>query len=41
MTAYLFADIEVTDPDGFADYRKRVPAVVQAFGGRYLARRNG
>jgi len=38
MTAYLIADIEVTDPVGYEEYKKRVPAVVAAHGGRYLAR---
>lgn len=38
MTAYIIADIEVTDPETFAEYRARVPAVIAAHGGRYLAR---
>jgi len=38
MPAYLIADIEVTDPVGYDEYRKRVPAVIAAHGGRYLAR---
>ena len=38
MAAFLIADIEVTDPDGFGRYRAEVPAVVERFGGRYLAR---
>jgi len=38
MTAYLIADIEVTDPVGYDEYKKRVPAVIAAHGGRYLAR---
>jgi uncharacterized protein (DUF1330 family) len=38
MPAYLIADIEVTDTVGFDEYKKRVPAVIAAHGGRYLAR---
>jgi uncharacterized protein (DUF1330 family) len=38
MTAYLIADIEVTDPVGYEEYKKRAPAIIAAHGGRYLAR---
>ena len=38
MAAYLIADIEVTDPVGYEEYKKQVPAVIAAHGGRYLAR---
>lgn len=38
MTTYLIADIEVTDTHGYEEYKKRVPAVIAAYGGRYLAR---
>ncbi len=38
MAAYIIADIEVTDPEAFQEYRARVPAVIAAHGGRYLAR---
>jgi len=38
MPAYLIADIDVTDPVGYDEYKKRVPAVIAAHGGRYLAR---
>ncbi len=38
MPAYLIADIEVTDPVGYDEYKKRVPAIIAAHGGRYLAR---
>lgn len=38
MTAYLIADIEVTDPVGYEEYKKHVPAIIAAHGGRYLAR---
>jgi uncharacterized protein (DUF1330 family) len=38
MPAFLIADIDVTDPAGFEEYKKRVPAIIAAHGGRYLAR---
>ncbi len=38
MPAYVIADVEVTDPAGFEDYRSRVAATVAQFGGRYLVR---
>jgi uncharacterized protein (DUF1330 family) len=38
MPAYVIADVEVTDPAGFEEYRKQVPATVAKHGGRFLAR---
>jgi uncharacterized protein (DUF1330 family) len=38
MTAYLLADIEVTDPQAYEGYKKGVTASIAAFGGRYIAR---
>jgi len=38
MPGYLIAMIEVTDPKGFEEYRQRVPPLIAAHGGRYLAR---
>ena len=38
MPAYVIADVEVTDPDLFTEYRGLVEPIVKAFGGRYLAR---
>ena len=38
MPAYLFANVEVTDPAGYEQYRQRVTATIEAFGGRYLVR---
>jgi len=38
MPAYLIANITVRDPTGFDEYRARVPAVIAAFGGRYVVR---
>jgi uncharacterized protein (DUF1330 family) len=38
MAAYVIADLEVTDPARFAEYRQRVPATLAAYGGRFLVR---
>ncbi|HVE90522.1 MAG TPA: DUF1330 domain-containing protein [Burkholderiaceae bacterium] len=38
MPAYLFANVDVTDPEGYDEYRQRVGATMQAYGGRYLVR---
>ena len=38
MAAYLVADIEVTDSDAYAEYRRTVGASIAAFGGHFLAR---
>lgn len=38
MSAYVIAQIEITDPDRYAEYVKQVPATIARFGGRYLAR---
>lgn len=38
MPAYVIADIEITDPVGYEEYRRRVPATITQYGGRYLAR---
>jgi uncharacterized protein (DUF1330 family) len=38
MAVYVVADIEVVDAAGFEEYRLKAPAVLAAYGGRYLAR---
>ena len=38
MPAYVIADVTVTEPTGFEEYRKQVPATVTKYGGRFLAR---
>ena len=38
MPAYIHAHIEVLDPVKFDEYRVRVKATVDAFGGRFLVR---
>lgn len=38
VAAYIFASVEITDPAAYEEYRRRVPAVIEAYGGRYLVR---
>ena len=38
MAAYIYASVEVEDPKAYEEYRKAVPAVIAAYGGRYLVR---
>jgi uncharacterized protein (DUF1330 family) len=36
--AFLIAEIKVNDPDGYKAYVAKVPAVTDAFGGRFIVR---
>jgi uncharacterized protein (DUF1330 family) len=36
MPAYVIAHLTVTDPEGFENYRKAVPPIIEAHGGRFL-----
>ena len=38
MTAYVIANLDVTDPEVFSDYGEQVFPVIKKFGGRYLVR---
>jgi uncharacterized protein (DUF1330 family) len=38
MPIYLIIDIAIIDPDVYGEFVARVPAVVEKYGGRYLAR---
>lgn len=38
MKGYVIAEVEVTDPALFEEYRKGVPETVAAFGGRFVVR---
>ena len=38
MAAYVIADIEMTDAARYEEYRRRVPATVAQYGGRFLVR---
>jgi uncharacterized protein (DUF1330 family) len=38
MAAYVIAEIDITDPNAYEEYRAKVPAVIEKYGGRYLVR---
>jgi len=38
MPAYSYANVVITDPATYEAYRKEVPGVIAAHGGRYLVR---
>jgi uncharacterized protein (DUF1330 family) len=38
MAAYVIANVEVTDPARYDEYRKRVPATLVPYGGRFVVR---
>ena len=38
MPAYVVAEVTVTDPATMEEYRKRVPATLAPFGGRFIVR---
>ena len=38
MAAYVIADIEITDPGAYEEYRAKVPATITQYGGKYVAR---
>jgi uncharacterized protein (DUF1330 family) len=38
MAAYMIAELDVTDAEGYEAYRTKVAATIEKHGGRYLAR---
>ena len=38
MPAYVIANVTVKDPERYPEYARQVPATLEPFGGRYLAR---
>ena len=38
MAAYIYGNIEITQPELYEEYRRDVPALIAAHGGRYLVR---
>lgn len=38
MAAYVLAQLDVHDPEGFQRYREKVASTIDQFGGRYLVR---
>jgi uncharacterized protein (DUF1330 family) len=38
MSAYVIAEIDITDPAAYEDYRRQVPEVIARYGGKYVVR---
>lgn len=38
MAAYVIVQLEITDPEGFAEYREKVGPQIEKRGGRYIVR---
>jgi uncharacterized protein (DUF1330 family) len=38
MSAYIIAELDITDPAAYEEYKQRVPAVIASDGGRYIVR---
>ena len=38
MAAYVIAEVEITNPEGYKEYTIHVPATIAKYGGRFLAR---
>jgi uncharacterized protein (DUF1330 family) len=38
MSAYVIVEIDVVDPVGYEDYKKRASATVEKHGGKYIVR---
>jgi len=38
MSAYIVVEVDVKDPERYADYRTMVPASLEVYGGKFLVR---
>jgi uncharacterized protein (DUF1330 family) len=38
MPAYVIAEVEVTNPEGYKPYTQMVPATIRQYGGRFIVR---
>ena len=38
MPAYVIAEVEITNPEGYKEYGAMVPPTITQYGGRFLAR---
>ncbi|MBV9835509.1 MAG: DUF1330 domain-containing protein, partial [Alphaproteobacteria bacterium] len=38
MTAYLIVEVETTDAELMAEYRKHTPGLIAQFGGKFIVR---
>jgi len=41
MAAYVLAEIEITNPEGYKAYTAIVPATIEQYGGKFLHRGGG
>jgi uncharacterized protein (DUF1330 family) len=39
MGAFMIIQADITDPEGFVEYAKQAPALIEKFGGRYRCMR--
>jgi uncharacterized protein (DUF1330 family) len=35
---YIFAEVEVTNPEGYKSYTQHVPATIEKYGGKFIVR---
>jgi len=38
MAGYVIAEVQVTDPERYEEYRRQVEGTIAAYGGKYLVR---
>ena len=38
MSAYVIVQVDIKDPDRYAEYRKMVPPSLEPYGGRFIVR---
>lgn len=38
MTAYVIADVQITDPEAYGEYVRATPETIAAHGGRFVVR---
>jgi uncharacterized protein (DUF1330 family) len=38
MAGYIIAEVQVTDPERYEEYRRQVEGTIAAYGGKYLVR---
>jgi uncharacterized protein (DUF1330 family) len=38
MAAYVIAEIDITDPKTYEEYRAKVPGVIAKYGGKFIVR---
>ena len=38
MRAYVIAEVDITNPEGYKEYSAQVPATIEKYGGKFLVR---